>query len=345
MSEQSSQVFAGVDVGGTSIKIGLVNGLAESLAFEAIPTLQEEGPLQAAKRSAETIHRLAQQAGIDQRAILGVGLATPGPMDIPAGMLVCPGNLPAWHNTPIRDRYAEAIGMPVSFENDANAAAFGEYWAGVGKDYNSLVLFTLGTGVGGGIVLGNNSTSEANSQPLIINGEHSVGAELGHVIIDPRPDAALNTLGTRGTLEAYCGSYGVKNQVMTLLEDPANKTTLRDRIEAGESFTPKMVSEEAEAGDPLAMQVILDTAFYLSLGIVTAVHTIDPQIVAIGGSLTFGGSGHPLGEKFLAKVREETNLRLMPNIRNKIAIEFAHFGGSAGYIGAAGLARRDYLLA
>ena len=339
MSTPTPPFYAGIDVGGTSIKIGLVDNQAETIAYDSIPTQQEEGPANAAKRCIEVIRKLSQSNGLSNSDLTAAGLATPGPMDIAAGVLQCPGNLPAWHNTPIRDLFADATGLPITFANDANAAAYGEFWAGAGDRFRSLVMFTLGTGVGGGIVL----TGDAG--PEVIVGEHSVGAELGHIVINSEPDAPLNSLGIRGTLEGYCGSYGVKHQVKAILADKFVKTSLRTRLEAGEEFSPLMVSEEAETGDGVALRVVMDTARYLANGIVSTIHTIDPEAVVIGGSLTFGGAGHPLGEQFLNAVRKHVTAQLIPSIRGKIAIEFAKLGGKAGYIGAAGMARRAQHLA
>ncbi|MGL4514453.1 MAG: ROK family protein, partial [Lacipirellulaceae bacterium] len=201
--------------------------------------------------------------------------------------------------------------------------------AGAGAKYDSLVMVTLGTGVGGGIIL----------DDKLIDGAHSCGGEIGHIIIDSADDAPLNSLGVRGTLEGWCGSYGVVHQVRRALADQFVETSLRDAVEGGEELTPLLVANAAEAGDEVAMGIILRTAKLLAIGIVTVVHTVDPQAIAIGGSMTFGGAGHPLGEKFLAEIRAQAKPRLISSLRDKLVIEFAELGGRAGYIGAAGVAR------
>ncbi|QDT68097.1 Glucokinase [Planctomycetes bacterium MalM25] len=325
----AAKVYAGIDIGGTNIKIGLVDDSAQTVAFESIPTQSELGPEDAARRVAETLEQLTADAGTTLADLAAVGLASPGPMDLKSGMLLCPGNLPEWHNTPLRQLFADAVGKPVHYSNDANAAAYGEYWGGAGHRFDSLVMFTLGTGVGGGIILGD----------LVIDGAHSCGSELGHIIIDAADDAPLNSLGIRGTLEGYCGSYGVVGRAKAAIADRFLETSLRDTLEEDEELTPLQIANAAEAGDELAIKVVLDTAKYLAIGIVTAVHSIDPEGVVIGGAMTFGGTGHPLGERFLGAIRQETNDRLIPSLRGQIAIEFAKLGGDAGYIGTAGLAR------
>ncbi len=331
-TRRPSPLFVGVDVGGTNIKVGLVDDAGTRVAYQSISTEQERGPADAARRVGAVVRNLiAEKPGIG--AVLRVGLATPGPMDIPRGMLLEPGNLPHWHNTPIRDLVSEASGLPVTYANDANAAAYGEFWAGAGRDYRSIVLFTMGTGIGGGIIV----------DELLVEGTHSCGGELGHIIIDSREDAPVNSLGIRGTLEGFCGAYALVRRAEEALA-AGDASSLRKRLAKGEELSPLMVAEEAEAGDQLAFDLVMETARYMAIGAVTAIHTIDPECVVIGGAATFGGAGHPLGERFMARIREEAKSRLIASIRDKVRIDFATLGGNAGYIGAAGLARREHLL-
>lgn len=325
----AAAIYAGIDIGGTNIKIGLVDDNAQTLAYESIPTEQENGPEDAARRANQALGRLAKTAGIVHSDITAVGLASPGPLDLNTGRLLCPGNLPAWHNVPLKQMYADVVGLPVHYANDANAAAYGEYWAGAGNKYNSIVMFTLGTGVGGGIILGEE----------IINGAHSCGGELGHILIDSSDKAPLNSLGVRGTLEGYCGSYGVVGRAQAAIADRFVDTSLRDSVEGGEELTPLLVANAAEAGDQVATKVVMDTARYLAIGIVSAIHSVDPEAVVLGGAMNFGGAGHSLGERFLAEVRSQAQSRMIPSLRDKTVIEFAELGGKAGYIGSAGIAR------
>lgn len=330
-AEAARPFCAGVDVGGTNMKIGLVDNEGRAVAFVSIPTEQEKGAEDAAGRAAEALERLCSQAGVRRDDVLRVGVATPGPMDVPAGRLHSPGNLPGWRLAPVRDLFAAATGRPVTFANDANAAAWGEFWRGAGAEYHSMVLITLGTGVGGGIVVGDQ----------LVNGAHSAGGEIGHIIIDARDDAPLNSLEIRGTLEGYCGSYGVVGRAEAALADHFVESSLRHSVTGGEELTPLLIANAAEAGDELAQGVVRDTAKYLAIGVVSCAHMIDPECVAIGGGMTFGGAGHPLGDWFLDEVRNQARARLLNNLRDALVIDFAKLGGDAGFIGAAGLARRD----
>lgn len=319
--------YVGIDVGGTGIKIGIVDDDGRPVAFTKIATKQHAGAEDGAKRIGQAVQQLTADAGLAPGDVKRAGLVTPGPMDLERGMLLKPGNLPAWSHSPVRDLVAQATGLPVTYANDANAAAYGEYWAGAGRETHNLVMITLGTGVGGGIIVNGR----------LIVGAHGAGGEVGHIVIDQRDDAPINTLGIHGTLEGYCGSYGVLARTHAALEAADGGSKLSD-IPA-DQLTPLDVANAAESGDPLALGVVMETARYLAVGLTTLIHTIDPEAVVIGGAMTFGGAGHPLGEQFLAEVRKQTRSRIFENLRDPISIEFAELGGDAGFIGAAGLAR------
>jgi glucokinase len=254
-----------------------------------------------------------------------------GSMDIDAGLILRPGNLPGWWDFPIREAVAKACDLPVRYANDANAAAFGEYWQGAGNHSKNMVLLTLGTGIGGGIVLDNH----------LVEGSHSCGAECGFIIINSHPDARLDTQNLRGTLEGYCGSYGVVGRANDAIAAGRDSSLAAVLKETGE-ITPLSIADAAEDGDPLALKVVMDTARYLALGIVTLIHTVDPDSVVLGGAMTFGGAGHPLGEKFIQRVRDEVRPRILSALRDSLRIEFAQLGGDAGFVGAAGLARQEH---
>jgi glucokinase len=327
-SEAKPPFFVGVDLGGTNIKVGVVDDLGRSLAYHHIETQSETGPEDGARRMGEAVHQVIDKAGLTRADIAGVGLGTPGTMDIPAGMLLEPHNLPGWFNFPIRDRLAHYSGFPITYANDAGSAAYGEFWVGSGKDFHSMILLTLGTGVGGGIIIGD----------LSIDGEHSHGAECGHIIIDCREDALICPCGQPGHLEAYASATAVVSRIETALAGGA-KTSLRGKLDAGEELTPLLLAKEAEGGDEFSLEIILETARYLGIGVVTLMHTIDPASVVLGGGMSFGGHDTALGRKFLDRVKQEVQRRALPVPAAKTVIDYASLGGDAGYIGAAGMAR------
>lgn len=326
--ESDQARYVGVDVGGTNIKIGIVDDRGQQLVHGHIETQQERGPEDAMKRVAAEVERQRASVGIDVASIQGVGLATPGTMDIARGILLQPHNLPRWWNFPIRDCLKDACGKPVWFANDANAAAFGEHWVGSGSAFHSMALFTLGTGVGGGIIIGD----------LSIDGENSAGGELGHTIIDWNETARLCGCGQRGHLEAYASAKAVVQRAEESLQVTPNSSLHARRQKAGR-LSPLMIAEEAEAGDGLAYQLVMDTARYLGIGAVNVMHIVDPGAVVFGGAMTFGGHGSELGRKFLDRIRAEVAARAFPVLVEKTHIDFASLGSDAGWIGAAAIAR------
>jgi len=329
--QAQSPFFVGVDLGGTNIKIGLVDDRGRALAYHTTPTKVNNGPEKGADRMGEGVREVVTKAGLQADQVQGVGLATPGTMDIPAGMLLDPHNLPGWQDFPIRDRVSHHCGYAVTFQNDANAAAYGEYWVGIGREYNSMVFLTLGTGVGGGIIIGD----------MLISGEHSHGAEVGHIIIDYHEDAREGPPGFCGRLEPYASATGLINRTREALA-ASDDSALQGKVADGAELTPILIGEAAAAGDTLAHRLIMDTAAYLGVGIVSLMHVIDPDVVVLGGAMNFGGPEKPLGREFLARVKQEIDKRAFPIPAERTELAFASLGGDAGYIGAAGLARRDY---
>jgi glucokinase len=326
-----SPFFVGLDLGGTNIKLGVVDDRGQTLSYLTIRTEVERGPDDAAHRMGQAIHAAIREAGLAPADVVRVGLGSPGTMDIPAGKLVDPANLPGWRDYPIRDRVGGACGLPVSFANDARAAAFGELWLGSGQGYKSIILLTLGTGIGCGIIIGD----------LILDGNHSHGGEFGHSIIDYHDDARQCGCKKRGHFEAYASATAVTLRTQEALA-AGRASSLARRVAAGDELSPKLVAEEAEAGDSLAMEIVLETARYLGIGIVNLMHTVDPQVILLGGAMTFGKKASPVGRQFLARVQEEVHRRAYKFLAERTIIDFATLGGDAGYIGAAGIARMDY---
>ncbi len=323
--------FVGLDVGGTNIKIGVVDNAGQTLAYHSIRTEQDRGAEDACERMADVVRCMLAENKIDRKDVVRAGIATPGPMDIAQGMILRPGNLPGWWDFPIRDRVSHHLGLPVAFANDANAAAYGEFWSGAGKQFHSLVLLTLGTGVGGGIIIGD----------TLVEGEHSCGSECGHILINPADDAPMDSLGKQGSLESYCNATAVVDRTLAALAG-GNASSLAKRQAAREEITTLVVAEEAEKGDELARRVIMETAYWLAIGITSLIHTIDPDAVVLGGAMTFGGHDTGIGRAFLQRIRDEVRPRLLEPLRDAVRIEFASLGGDAGYIGAAGLARLEF---
>jgi glucokinase len=329
LSQARLPLYAGIDLGGTNIKAALVDTDGQIVAFHTEPTHATRGPEDTAARMGRMVQTLAGMVGIAASDIAGVGLGTPGPQDLKTGVILRAGNLPGWDSFPIRDRVAAHCGHAVTYANDATAAAYGEFWVGSGRDYESLILLTLGTGVGGGIIIGNNS----------IDGAHSHASEFGHIIVDTADTARTCPFGHSGDLEAYCSATALTARARDAIAI-RTESSLSKAVAGGEALTPILISREAAAGDPLANELILETARWLGIGIVTLMHTLDPEAVLIGGAMTFGGEGAVVGRAFIERIRAEVRARAFPLLAEKTVIRYASLGGDAGSIGAAGFARR-----
>ena len=208
--------FAGVDVGGTNVKIGIVDDNGQIVADTKFPTKADDSPDVAVEQAKRELTGLLADKDLDWDQVAAVGVGTPGPMDIKAGLILTPTNLPGWHNYPIREKLSQAVNKPVTFSNDANAASFGEYWVGGGQAFPSMILLTLGTGVGGGIIIDDFS----------IDGEHSHGAEIGHMSIDTSDEARVCSCGVRGHLEAYASATALVDRTCEAMSSPLGLTSM-----------------------------------------------------------------------------------------------------------------------
>jgi glucokinase len=312
--------FLGIDLGGTNIKSGVVDDDGRPISSVSIETQAERGPEQGIENIAEAGRLAVTQSGLAWADIAAVGLGSPGTMDIPAGVLLDPPNLPGWTNLPIRDLLAEKIRKRTVLQNDANAAAYGEYWVGAGKKTQSLVMFTLGTGIGCGII----------DHGRIIEGRHSHGAECGHIIIQME-NARQCSCGGYGHLEAYASATALVKRATEALQ--AGHDSILHRHLAAHTLSARTIDEAAEAGDGLAQRLMRETAHYLAVGAVSVMHTIDPDIVLFGGGMIAAG------QKFLDEIRADIQVMAFPVPAAKTRIAYAELGGDAGFIGAAGCAR------
>lgn len=312
--------YLGIDLGGTNVKSGVVDDSGHAFPSVSLPTQAELGPETGIATLAEAGRRAFAASGLDWKDIAGVGLGSPGTMDIQAGLLIDPPNLPGWTNLPIRDRLGVLLGKPTVLQNDANAAAYGEYWAGAGRDAESLVMFTLGTGIGGGII----------DHGRIVEGRHSHGAECGHIIIQME-NARRCSCGQYGHLEAYASATSLVKRAMEALEQGENSSLQAHQV-AG-TLTARTIDQAANAGDPLASRLMRETAHYLAVGAVSLMHTIDPDLVLFGGGMIAAGP------KFLDQIRSDIRNMAFPIPAAKVRVEYAELGGDAGFIGAAGCAR------
>ena len=328
----SNPLFVGVDVGGTNIKIGIVDQRGQTIAKTKFPTMADQASRLSMEKAKDHVDQLLEEANRSIDEVAAVGLGTPGPLDIHAGLILTPSNLPGWRNDPVKEQLADAMGKPVTFANDAAAAAFGEFWIGSGRHYSSMVLMTLGTGVGGGIIVDN----------VNIEGANSHGAEIGHLTIDTSDAARQCPCGRFGCLEAYASATAVVARCCEQLSAGA-KSSLTEEIGEASPLSALMISQAADQGDELSLKIIDETAVYLGRGIASLAHVIDPEAFILGGAMNFGGSSAAVGRRFIDGAIAEAKSRVFPVLAEKMTVRFAELGGDAGAVGAAGLARSEYL--
>jgi glucokinase len=312
--------YLGLDIGGSSIKSGVLSDSGEVLASRRHP-LVLNGRLEL---GLETLFQVANEvvadAGVNWDDIRGIGVAAPGTMDTTAGVVLLPFNMPGWENLPLAKIVSDRFEKLVVLHNDANAAAYGEFWVGAARGASSLLMWTLGTGIGSGIVL--------NGQ--IWEGAHGHAGECGHIILQleggPPSEHQLD-----GSLELLAGSKALIRNVKAAIAQ-GRHSSLSDVTE----LTTLDIAQAAENGDELAHEVILDAARCLGVGTVSVMNVLNPEMVLIGGAMTFGCNESEVGRRFLQRIREEVTRRAFQIPAERTAVEFASLGADAGFIGAAG---------
>lgn len=306
-----------VDLGGTNIKAGLVDRNGDILKQAGVPTMAHEGPERVVDRIADLARDLR---GKDTEGLVGIAVGAPGPLHPTSGLIYTTPNMPGWENFQLRDALRKRLDMRVEVENDANCAALGESWKGAGREARTMILLTLGTGIGGGILI--------DGRP--INGSQMAAGEVGHTVINFNGPKC--NCGNHGCLEAYCGTPGIVSRAWEHLEKPGTVSVLRDW--AGDdrfNLTPEMISKAAAKGDGVALFVLRETGKLLGVGIVTLVNLFAPDIVVLGGGVAAAG------EVLFSAVREEVRRRALPPANEQVKIVAAALGNNAGIVGAAAL--------
>ena len=316
---QRRQFVVGIDLGGTSVKVGLLQDrqLIARCNFSTAECQHPKDVFRQAQAFASE-HLSAHQANLDD--VHAVGLAMAGVIDDATATLMETANLHDWHGIELLYALGEVFNKPVAVVNDANAAALGEFYYGDHRG-DSLTLLTLGTGIGGGIILG--------GQPL--NGNHGCGGEIGHITIDHRPQARMCGCGKPGHLEAYAGAAGIVQTASERLAATDQPSLLREL----DQFSPENIWHAAQQNDAIALQTIEQTAIYLGRAIATLSQIADPAVVLLGGAVTFGGLDCPTGKRFLQWISDEMVKRSLVQSGTKVIIDFATLGNDAGMLGAA----------
>ena len=287
------QFIIGIDLGGTNIAAGVMptDGTRE-IAMRMVPTRAEEGADAVVDRIGALIEDVIEQTQIETGAertdFLGVGIGSPGPLDRARGVVIVTPNL-GWRDFPLRDEVSKRVNLPATLDNDANCATLGEWWCGAAKGGRNVVGLTIGTGIGGGLIL----------DGKLYHGASDAAGEIGHTTIDSTGRRCK--CGNYGCLEAYTSGPAIAERARETLEvDP--ESILPSLVEGDVSrITAQTVFEASKKGDRVALEVVRDTAHFLGVGVSNLLNIFNPDTFVIAGGVT--QAGDLLFEPLRAEVR------------------------------------------
>ncbi|MBP1048171.1 ROK family glucokinase [Enterococcus sp. BWM-S5] len=310
----------GIDLGGTTIKFAILTVDGEVQQKWSIETnILDEGSHIVPDIIESVNHRISLY-GMDKDDFVGIGMGTPGSVDIEKGTVIGAYNLNWTTLQSVKDQIEEGTGIPYALDNDANVAALGERWKGAGENDPDVVFITLGTGVGGGIV----------AEGKLLHGTAGCAGEVGHATVDPNGFDC--TCGKKGCLETVASATGVVRLARKLSEEYAGRSELKQMIDDGQAVTSKDVFQYAENGDPFALIVVDKVCFYLGLALGNIGNVLNPSAIVIGGGVSAAG------EFLRSRVEKYFEEFTFPQVRESTKIKLAELGNEAGVIGAASLA-------
>ncbi len=313
----------GIDLGGTDIKAGLLAEDGTLSCRTVISTQVNEGARAIARRIAGVIKQVISVADetdppiVYSEQIIGIGLGSPGLIIAESGIVHFSPNFPGWCDIPLLDyvnEELEGVDLPLYIDNDVNVMVLGELHHGAGVGFDNIVGLTIGTGVGGGVVIGKK----------VYHGNWNTAGELGHTIV--KPDGRKCGCGNRGCLEAYAGARHIVERAQEQIV-AGRKTCMNP-----EQLTPKKIADAASAGDELAREIFSETGRLIGVALTSIAHILNPQLAVIGGGISAAGE-----ELLFQHIRKEFNKRVM-DIPGKMQIVPAKLGNDAGLVGAAMLA-------
>ncbi|MFQ5704584.1 MAG: ROK family protein [Gemmatimonadales bacterium] len=313
-------MIVGVDVGGTNVVVGTMSESGDDLyGLVTEPTLKELGPDAVVDQIVQMVDRsiasTRQMLGEDNIEIIGMGIGSPGPLDTASGTVLLTPNL-GWTDMPLRDRVSAATGLPATLDNDANCAALGEWWKGAAQGGRVVLGITIGTGIGGGIVL----------DGQIFHGASDVAGEIGHASINQT--GRLCKCGNYGCLEAYASGPAIAQRATEGIE--AGSASRLPEYVGGDlsKITAKSVSEAARDGDEFCLDVIRETAQYLGGAIANLVNIFNPDYVVVCGGVTLAG------DDLFEPLRNQVRLRAFRPAVLACTIAAGTLTGTAGVYGA-----------
>ena len=309
-------VYIGIDVGGTGVQVGVVDEHGHILAKDNFPTGVGRPYQEMIRDMADCTRSAVAKAGLSVEDIQSIGVGIPGLADAKTGNVIFCTNL-GWRDIPLRDEFQRHLDKPVYIDNDATVAGLAESVAGVSAGTDSSVFITLGTGVGGGIVI----------HGKVWSGFHGVGSEIGHMILEL--DGEPCTCGNRGCLERYCSATAIIRMARELVAIHPDSMILSLAQGDPEKISAKIVFDAAREEDPIGKYVFRRYVSYLSQAIASIMQFLDPEIIVLGGGVSKAGAF------LLDAVRQEVPKYLLFKGMPDARIELARLGADAGIIGAA----------
>jgi glucokinase len=310
----------GVDLGGTNLVVGAMTADgANRFATHSVPTRADLGADGVVARIAEQIERViadtCQATGRTRADFLGVGIGSPGPLDRARGLVIFTPNL-GWRDFPLRDRVQDAVHLPATLDNDANCATLGEWWVGAAKGARNVVGLTIGTGIGGGLIL----------DGRLYHGASDVAGELGHATIDA--NGRRCGCGNYGCLEAYASGPAIAERAREALA--GGEPSILPGLVGGDlaRLTAAHVYEAGHRGDELAIEVVRDTAKFLGIGVANLLNIFNPEVVVLAGGVT------QAGDSLFEPLRAEVRRRAFKPAVDACRIVPGTLQGTAGVVGA-----------
>jgi glucokinase len=308
----------GLDLGGSSLKAGLVSTDGSIREFQRLPIDRMAGPANLLDLMETEIDRLASEAALGGFSPAGVGVGCPGSIERARGRIHKSPNFPGWEDFPLRERLTRITDYPIFLANDVNAAALGELKFGAGEDYDNFVMITLGTGVGGAIVINGR----------LYDGAQGFAGEIGHMVVEPEgPECPC---GNRGCLERLVGAEALVVRALDLLESSDGSGPLASS--PAEEITPKRIGLAALDGDPVARKVLSEMGRWLGLTFISIINVMDPDCILVGGGIA--QAGPPLFDA----IRKTVGDHPMSGSARVVPIVTATLGPRAGTAGAGALA-------
>jgi glucokinase len=305
--------YGGIDLGGTFIKAGLLSAEGEVITTFIVPTLVEEGISAVKNNLREVAQKLVELAGQYKAELAGIGVGSPGTIKYPEGIVTgASPNIPGWTGTNISGIFSN-FRLRVAADNDANCMGLGEHLFGAGKGTGNGFYLTIGTGIGGAVIING----------ALLRGASFCAGEFGHMVFVY--NGIMCKTGRRGCLEQYVNSSALVNAALESIKKHPKSKLIADP----EKLTPKLIFDAFNQGDPAAAEAVSENAAMLGTAIGSVVNLLNPEIVVIGGGMAMGG------ENYIELIRQSIFSFAFKSTASILKVEVAKFGNDAGWIGAA----------